>query len=169
MANDGSSVNDKARAAFDAVQTGSGLIPGDAVADGGIDTTQLADEAVTPAKLAKDDLAANETVTHDDASATVLLTAPTGVTLAFICNVKCTETVVDGGGGAPTFSAGDGTVVDAFVTTTEYATVATSGDRLTFGGELAPGEALTITPTDGTGGDAGAFLHTVVASPITDA
>jgi hypothetical protein len=158
MANDGSSVHEKAISAYEAVQSDSGSIA----------TGALADSAVTPAKTAADGFGAPPTVVdHGDASETALLTAPTGVTLAGICAVKCTESIADGGGGAPTFSAGDGTTADAFVGTTEYASNGTSGDRFSFGFELSPGDSLTITPTDGTGGDAGKFEHTVVATRVT--
>lgn len=179
MTDAGSDTHAKATAAFTAIQTSSGLIPGSAIANLGVDTAQIAaeavttakieDEAVTPAKLALDDLgAAEQVVDHADGAATTLLTAPASVALAFVCTVKCTETVVNGGGGAPTWTAGNGTAADHFVASTEYAAAATAGNRFTFGGKLEPGETLDITPTDGTGGDAGAFQHDVVATPVTE-
>jgi hypothetical protein len=156
MTTEGSAVHDKARAAYDAVQASSGAIPG----------TALTDASVAPVKLTAGALAADEVSTHDDASALVLLTAPTGVGLAFVCTVLCTETIA-ATTTDPTFSAGDGTTVDDFVATTEYAAAGTAGNRFTFGGQLAAGESLTITNTDGTGGaEAGAFNHTVVAHRI---
>jgi hypothetical protein len=128
----------------------------------------LANEAVSPAKIEKDVFAANETSTHDDASPLVLLTAPTGVTLAFQCHVKCLE--APGGSTPATFSAGDGTTADAFATTADYVAKDSVGDEFTFSGELAPGESLTITNTDGVDGTpAGAYRHCVLAMPISDA
>lgn len=124
------------------------------------------DDAVTAAKIADGATAAWGTSTHDDAEALVLVTAPTGVYLSGICTVKCSEAIVNGGGGAPTFSAGDGTTADAFATAAEYTAKDSLGDRFTFGFELEPGAELTITNTDGTGGDAGAFLHHCIFGPV---
>lgn len=155
--------------AIDTANLAADAVDGTKLADDAVDSEHIAAAAIDPEHYAIGSLAANEVSDHEDATPLALLTAPTGVTLAFVCHVVCTEAVVDGGGGAPTFSAGDGTTPDVYAAAATYTASDSEGDSFIFSGELAPGAVLTITNTDGTGGDAGKYRHCVIASRIAAA
>lgn len=145
----------------DTAHLAADAVDGTKIADDAIDSEHLVDGSVDPVHMVLDGLgAADVAVDHADGAATTLLTAPTGVALAFVLVAECTESIT-----AAVFELGNGTASDHFDDGTIHTANGTAGDKFTYAGKLEPGETLDVEPT--TAGTAGAFKYTVVSSPVT--
>ena len=197
MSNTGSDVHDLARRTWAAQQSGSGLIPGSAIAAKGVDTAQIADDAieaaqiadnavgnaamadaaidsaeivdgaVDPVHIAADTLGVVGSADHGDTSPVSLMAADANTDRAVIIHVTCTETIA--GDNDPTWTLGETDTTDKFAGTALFASNGTAGDSFTVSGTLSATKALIVTLADGgdTTNDAGAFSFVVIAAPIS--